>query len=166
MKEKGLDDSLNEIVHQYGIARVDQALREIRKSTRNQTNQRKPSASDSKRRCERRAEKRPRKRATATGFVSNLEESAEVGKLLNELAIRFDKKEFLPNFGEIRNFCEIHGIDTPVSKSREAAVPRVFKHLSQVDIQDLQFMIQAKSFSGPTRLGPIAEAIKRSSKFS
>lgn len=164
MKEKGLDDSLNEIVHQYGIAKVDKALREIRNATQRQANQRRPSVSNLKKHCGPLAEKRPRKKATATGFVSNLEESSEVGKLLNELAIRFDKKEFLPNFGEIRNFCEIHGIDAPVSKSREASIPRVFKHLSQVDIQKLQFMIQAKSFSGPTRLGPIAEAIRRSSK--
>lgn len=163
-KEKGLDDTLREIVQQYGIEKVGLALQEFHKSKKSQMNQRAFSAAKSKKHCELRADKRKRTKVTAVGFVSKIEVSSETRSLLNELATRYDNKEFLPSIGEIRNFCQIHGIDAPVSSSREVAIRRVFTHLSQMNDQEIQSMIQTRFFSGPARLGPIAEAIRRTAE--
>ena len=164
MKKKELNKTLREIVLQYGIERVDQALLEIRKTADGRPHRSSSSVACSKSRSKPDSDKHRKAKITATGFVLKLEVSSEARCLLEELATKYENKEFLPTVGEIRNFCEIHGIDVPNSLSRVAAVPRVFKYLSQLDFQEIQSMLQSNSFSGPARLGPIAEAIRRTSK--
>ena len=164
MKEKELNNTLREIVLQYGIERVDQALLEIRKPIDGRPHRSSSSVTCSKSRSKPDTDQRRKAKITATRFVLKLEVSSEARCLLEELATKYENKEFLPTVGEIRNFCEIHGIDVPNSFSRVAAVPRVFKYLSQLDLQEIQSMLRSNSFSGPTRLGPIAEAIRRTSK--
>ena len=83
---------------------------------------------------------------------------------LVELAARFERKAFLPTFGDIRHFCHTYGIDEPASKSRASAIPRVFKAIAAMEAEDIQRMLDDGMFSGPSRLAPIADAIRRSSK--
>ena len=77
------------------------------------------------------------------------------------LADRFEAKSFLPSCADIRNFCTIYGIDQPASKSRAAAIPRLFKHLAAMNASDVKDLVAHNAFSGPTQLGPLAEAIRR-----
>ena len=77
------------------------------------------------------------------------------------LAERFEAKAFLPSCADISNFCTIYGIAEPASKSRAAAIPRVFKHLATMDAKDVEALVTNNAFSGPSQLGPISEAIRR-----
>ena len=83
---------------------------------------------------------------------------------MSELATRFDAKLFLPSFGDIRDFCDIYGMDVPGSKARASAIPRVFKRLASMEVADIQRIIYNGHFSGPSRLGPISDAIRRNGR--
>ena len=83
---------------------------------------------------------------------------------LLELAKRFQDKSFLPTFGDIRNFCQAYGIDVPASGSRASAIPRVFKFIAAMDGGEVQRIVDHWLFSGPARLGPIADAIRKNGR--
>ncbi len=156
---------MRDIVLQHGIEKVEKALLEIRNPTERLSRYSGPSVACSKPSRKFAPDKRRKKKLTAARFVSKLETSLETKHLLEEFANKYDNKEFLPTIGEIRNFCAIHGINIPTSFSRSVMVPRIFKHLSQLESEKIQFMLRTESFSGPTQLAPIAEAIRQSSNF-
>lgn len=164
MEERVLTETLRTIVLQHGIERVEQELLKIRNSSDSREHRIDHSVAHSKSRRKLDTNQRRKVKITASAFVSKLEVSTEARSLLEELATRYENKEFLPTVGEIRNFCTIHGIDVSTSISRVAAVPRIFKYLSRLDSQEIQSMLRTNSYSGPTQLGPIAEAIRRTSK--
>ena len=83
---------------------------------------------------------------------------------MTELAQRFHSKSFLPTFGDIANFCQTYNIDVPASKSRASAIPRVFKFIAAMEADEIQRMLDEGMFSGPARLGPIADAIRRNGR--
>ena len=89
---------------------------------------------------------------------------AEKGPAVAELAKRFEDKAFLPTFGDIANFCRIYGIEEPASRSRASAIPRVFKFIASMEADDIQRLVDLRHFSGPARLGPIADAIRNSGR--
>ena len=66
----------------------------------------------------------------------------------------------MPTFGDIRNFCQVYGIDEPASKSRASAIPRVFKFMATMSDEEVQGILDGGMFSGPSRVGPIADAIR------
>ena len=81
-----------------------------------------------------------------------------------QLAKRFDEKSFMPTFGDIAHFCRVYDVDEPASKSRAAAVSRVFCTIAAMSAEDIQILVDYGAFSGPARLGPISEAITRRSR--
>ena len=103
-------------------------------------------------------------RTTAPAYVSKLEIPDDIKHPLEELARKFDNKVFLPTFGDTKNFCNLYGIDVPLSPSRVSAIPRIFRYLSQLTPNEVQSILQSNTFSGPSRLAPIADAIRRSSE--
>ena len=108
---------------------------------------------------------RPRRsKVTAPEHVAKMDLPPETAQPVVELAARFERKTFLPTFGDIRHFCHTYGIDEPASKSRASAIPRVFKAIAAMEAEDIQRMLDDGMFSGPSRLAPIADAIRRSSK--
>lgn len=152
------------IVNEHGIDKVERTLNRIRKSekyrkepsTYIQAPSEKIHDSDSV---------RPKKRTfTALEYVSKMDVDSDVKELLEEVASQFDNKQFLPTFGEVKNYCTIHGIKIPTSSSRWAAIPRVFKQISKLTPQEIRSIVQSNSFSGPAQLAPIADAIRRRSK--
>ena len=163
--EKELNDTLHAMVLEHGLENVERALGRIRKSTvagRGRSN-RSPTRSKQKRKSD--AKKIGRKtKITALGYISKLDVDVDIGVPLEGAARQYDNKSFLPTFGDIRNFCAIHGIEVPASPSRVAAIPRIFRYLSLLDPGEMRSMLQSNSFSGPTRLAPIADAIRRSSE--
>ena len=98
---------------------------------------------------------------TAPEYVEKMEISSERREVALVLAGRFDKKSFLPTCADIRDFCETYGVEVPASKSRAGAIPRIFKFLATMDTGELQRLLDEEAFSGPVRLGPIAEAIRQ-----
>ena len=100
-------------------------------------------------------------RIKATEYVEKMDIDNGRRQAVLTLAERFEAKSFLPRCADISNFCTIYGIDEPASKSRAAAIPRLFKHLATMDAKDVEALVTNNAFSGPFQLGPIAEAIRR-----
>ena len=106
---------------------------------------------------------RPRRRkraATAPEYVSKIQLPVEKSGAVTELAERFQQKSFLPKFGDIANFCETYQIDIPASRSRVSAIPRIFKFIAEMEVSEIQRILDLEMFSGPSRLGPISDAIR------
>lgn len=157
-----LKAELRSMINQYGFKQVDQSLREIRLSDRQleATKRHKPSPNVGMAR-------KPRKRqakVTAQDYIAKMELPSEKKPLMIEFAKRFQDKAFLPAFGDIRNFCQIYGIDEPASKSRASAIPRVFRFIVAMETNKAQRILDDGMFSGPSRLGPIADAIRRNGR--
>lgn len=100
-------------------------------------------------------------RVTAPEYVQKMNVGADRRPAVVVLADRFEAKSFLPRCADISNFCTIYGIEEPASKSRAAAIPRLFKHLATMDAREVQVLVDNNAFSGPSQLGPLAEAIRQ-----
>ncbi len=162
MNERNLKSELSSMVRAYGIDRVFRSLEEIR--TSNVT----ASVVGPEGSGERGKPKTGRSKAkpTALDYIDRMDVENTKKAALVELGRRFQKKTFLPNFGDIRNFCQIYGIEEPASKSRTSAMPRIFEFIASMSVGDIKRMVDEDMFSGPSRLGPIAEAIRRSGRAS
>jgi len=81
-------------------------------------------------------------------------------QLIQQLAEQYDDKHFLPTSGDIRYFFEAHGEIAPLVKQRIDSFRRVLKLLSTMPEAALRKMIEDDSHSGPSRLGPLSDAIR------
>ncbi len=162
MTEAKLKDTLLVIVRQYGFEQVDRSLKEIRR-----TGDQLKNTKQDKELFDNTAVTKPQKKrakVNAPEYVMKMEFSLEKKSIAVELAKRFESKDFLPTFGDIRNFCQIYRIDEPASKSRANAIPRIFKFISSMETGELQRILDDEVFSGPSRLAPIADAIRRNGR--
>ena len=160
--EDELKDALLRMVQEYGFNQVNDTLMTLGTSESELTNSRQdtaPAAKSAPMRTRRRS-----MRNTATQYVAKMTLQPETEAAVIELANRFEDKTFLPRFGDISRFCEIYGIDVPASRSRASAIPRVFKFLASMEADNIQRIVDRRSFSGPARLGPIADAIRRNGR--
>ena len=103
-------------------------------------------------------------RPTAIEYVGRMDLSPDRRAAMLALARRFEGKSFLPTCADIGNFCRIYGIEKPASKARAGAIPRVFKFVAAMEAADIQRLLDENAFSGPARLGPLAEAIRESGR--
>ena len=78
---------------------------------------------------------------------------------LMRAAIAYDNRSFLPSPTDARMFCEHYGFEMPKGKSRAAVMPHIFKFLATMDLDEVTEILDYESFGGPTKLGPIADAI-------
>ena len=162
MTKAKLKDTLRLIVRQYGFEQVDQSLREIRLADRQLKSSKQSKVLSDKKSVTKPLNKRAK--VNAPEYVAKMELSSKKKPIATELAKRFENKAFLPTFGDIRNFCQIYGIDEPASKSRVSAIPRVFKFIATMKTDEIQRILDDGMFSGPSRLGPIADAIRRNGR--
>ena len=110
--------------------------------------------------------KSPRPKMSATAYVAKLNLPLDNQPVVVELAKRFESKDFLPTFGDIANFCQTNGLETPKSRTRSSAIPRIFKLMATMDSSHTQAILDADMYSGPSKLGPIADAIRRNGRAS
>ena len=153
---------LDKLVRDYGLAQVIRELGEIERRTRahNSAKSAAPPAKKAKR-----ASRKRRPKPTASQYVAKMELSPEKAKFVTELAKRFDTKSFLPSFvGDVVGFCQRYGVQVPASRSRASAVPRVFKRIESLETEEIRRILDERLFSGPSRLGPIADAIRRNGR--
>ena len=168
MSTNKLNDILLSLVRRYGFERVEQSLRIVHDLDRNK----KHTSMESKyRRSETSRElstlkKRPRTRITASNFISKMSLEPDKLLILTQLADNFDSKEFLPTIRDIRLFCNHHGLDEPSSNTRAAAISRIFKFLSSIPTSHAEEILRTGMYSGPSRLGPIADAIRRNARYA
>ena len=157
-----LKNALRSMVLEYGFEQVDESLREIRLSE-SHLEEPKENSTESKESAKKESRKRVPK-TTAPQYVAKMELPEEKRQAVVELAHRFEGKTFLPSFGDITNFCQYYDIDKPASNSRASAIPRVFKFLASMEAADIKKVLNEGHFSGPSRLGPIADAIRRNGR--
>ena len=149
MVTKGfLEAQLRLLIEHFGCEQVELALRRIAGADR-------PAHSGR----DAPGKKKSRPRLTATEYVSRMAVPDDHRRVLDDAAVKFQEKSFLPTVGDVRNFCEDHGIAGPFPGSRADTVPKVFRLLARMDTDDLRRMLDSDMFSGPARLGPIADAI-------
>ena len=161
MENAALRLKLRSMIDLYGVDQVAQIFQEVRGSC-SQPKAAKASRLPRKQKAGNRT--KPQTKADVPEYVAKMEVPASNRAAVTELAKRFQDGAFLPTFADISDFCAMHGIDEPKSKSRASAVPRVFKLLAAMDAEDVVRIVDDKLYSGPTRLGPIAEAIRRNGR--
>lgn len=103
---------------------------------------------------------RKQEKPTAKVLVERVSLPPEQKQLIQILADKFDIKEFLPSSGDIRYFFEIHGQSAPPTKQRSEAFRRILKLLSAMSESTLRRMIEEDAHSGPSKLGPLSEAMR------
>lgn len=157
MRDAKLRDSLRLLVRQYGLDRVQENLRDVVASS-DSINRRVVDSDNSV------APKKKRNRMNALECVAKMELDKEMRTVLVELAELFESKSFLPTLGDIRNFYQIYRIDQPEPKSRRDAVARVFKFMATMEVAEIRRIATEGMFSGPSRLAPIADAIRSRSR--
>lgn len=96
------------------------------------------------------------------GMVEALPKEEKKRESLSVLAERFDEKRFLPTMGDVRHFVEMRG-GSVRAKQRADAARSLLLLLSSMSVENLQKIIEADSYSGPSQLGPLADAIKDAS---
>ena len=160
-----LTSTLRPIVREHGLGSVLEALGKIASEGEAQSAPRAVNGMDKSAKT-----KKPRKRnrkPNAVEYAAKMELPPDKRDAVAALAERFERKDFLPTFGDIRHFCQIYGIDVPASKTRASAIPRVFKFIAtEMDAKEAQKILNDGMFSGPSRLGPIADAIRRNGRAS
>lgn len=158
MTQANLEGTLRSMVRRYGFEQVNESLQEIGNSD---SCSEKPNfkAIPPTKLVDAQANKKT-PRITAPQYVAKMDLSPDKRAPVIELARRFDQKSFLPTTGDIANFCQVYRLDKPASKSRASAIPRVFKYIASMDVGGIQRILDEGMFSGPSRLGPIADAIR------
>ena len=151
MKARPLADELRRLVGRHGFKAVNLELRTLKAEQ---------GAAEQPGRGPRARAKR-NGRANAVEYVRKLDVDADKRPAVSALAERFDAKRFLATGADISNFCAIYDINPPASKSRAAAIPRLFKFFAAMDAKDVKRLAANKTYSGPSELGPLAEAIRR-----
>lgn len=157
-----LKDELMAMVKEHGFDQVERQLKQL--ATTERTTSGEFSTGSPSRAKTIQSKPRSRPKPTPSEYVSKLEIPIEKKRGVSELAARFEKKTFLPSFGDIVSFCHSHGVDVPLSRTRANAVPRVFKLLVTLEADEIQRILDERHFSGPSRLGPISDAIRRSGR--
>ncbi len=159
MKDSKLKAALRPIVQEHGLGRVLKSLGEIATDDAPRKATQRSAAQSNDRPAKKASPRKPR--VTASAYVDKMNIHRDSYPAIAELAKRFENKGFLPSWHDVDNFCRMYEIETPASKSRSNAIPRVFKHLATMDVEEVQKILDYGMFSGPSKLAPISEAIRR-----
>lgn len=162
MNTTKLNNTLSALILEFGFSRVERALRKNRPSTRKSRDPEKRDELSHKPNSVKHPKAKLKK--SALEYAEQMKLDPEKQELVTALAAKFERKEFLPTFVDVDYFCKYFGIVTPASRSRVSSIPRVFKYLASMESQDIRKIIEDGMFSGPARLGPIAEAILRNGR--
>ena len=160
MTHHDLEHALNVLVAEHGFETVRESLHSIRDLNGQIAQSKSESAEDGTAV----STTRKRSRLTAPEYVAKMGLPPDREEMIAELAERFHAKSFLPSFGDVTNFCRHYDIDVPASRSRVSAIARVFKFLATMDPEDAREIADYHMFSGPSSLGPIADAIRRNGR--
>lgn len=158
MTQNNLKAELRSLVLQYGFEQVHKHLHNIQTSKPELIQCRQPLMTPPGIENTRTGTRKPK--ITAPAYVAKMQLPFEKGQTVAVIASKFQEKAFLPTFRDIEHFCQVYDVDVPASRSRANAVPRIFKFIASMDTNDVQRIIAEDMFSGPSRLGPIADAIR------
>ncbi|OPY73635.1 MAG: hypothetical protein A4E62_00400 [Syntrophorhabdus sp. PtaU1.Bin002] len=100
------------------------------------------------------------KKTTASTMAAKVNLPPAQKQLVQLLAAKYDKKQFLPTSGDIRYFFEVHGEAVPPVKQRSEAFRKVLRLLSSMPESALRKMIDSGAHSGPSSLAPLSDAMR------
>ena len=153
MAQRVLTETLQGLVHRHGISSVLHSLVDIQAAPDQH------SASSSRKRAHNAGSK-----SSAVDYVRKMTLPQEKAEVMMCAAQRFEDGGFLPHIADIREFCRTHNVELSKSFSRASSIPRVFTFLVAMDSAQITKMLDSGAFSGPTRLTPIADAIRNRSR--
>ena len=104
-----------------------------------------------------------RRKPYAIDYVGRMLLPSDKARVMKRAAQYFEDKAFLPSIADIREFCRVYSVDLGKSVSRTSAIPRIFTFLAAMDTDQVSKILDEGAFSGPARLGPIADAIRNRS---
>ena len=149
MPRRDLSDTLRDLVSHHGLRAVLHCLADIE------------PIPDSAEPCIAPRTQDPAKsKPSAAACVGRMTLSPHKIAAVRRAAELFDDKRFLPALSDIREFSRVHGLDLPKTASRASSIPRVFAFIASMDTDVIENTLDDGAFSGPTRLAPIADAIR------
>ena len=152
MTQPDLTETLQGLVRRHGISSVLHSLADIQTAP----NQHSSSLS-------RKPTYNAESKSLAIDYVEKMTLPHEKSEAMMRAAQRFEDGKLLPSIADIREFCRIHSIKLGKSSSRSSSIPRVFTFLAVMDTAGITKLLDEGEFSGPTRLAPIADAIRNRS---
>lgn len=150
MPKHNLTESLQALVHRHGMSSVLHSLADIQDSAGRQT-------------LSSRHTRNSKSKLSAVDYIGRLTLPTEKSEVMARAAQRFEEGKFLPSIADVREFCRIHGVELGKATSRAGTIPRVFTFLATMDTAQVAKVLDDGSFSGPSRLAPIADAIRNRS---
>ena len=149
MPRRDLSGTLRGLVSRHGISAVLHSLADIE------------SHSDTPGACsEPKTQDSSKSKPSAAACVGRMALSPHKVAAVRRAAELFDDKRFLPALSDIREFSRVHGLDLPKTATRASSIPRVFAFIASMDTDVIDKTLDDGAFSGPTRLAPIADAIR------
>ena len=103
------------------------------------------------------------RRPSAVEIAERLDTAVEWKEPLRALAERFDAKTFLPTASDVRHFLEMRGQDPGPIKQRQDSFKKVLEVLLSMADDELMQLHASGTHAGPTKLGPLSDAIKATS---
>ena len=149
MRQQDLTETLQALVRRHGISSVLHSLADIQSSSEASISPSSPRRTG-----------KATKTSSAIDYVNKMVLPADKAEVIARAAERFEDRGFLPSIADIREFCRIHGIELARTASRTSSVSRVFRILATMDTDRVVRILDDGAFSGPTRLAPIADAIR------
>ena len=101
---------------------------------------------------------------TAVAQVERSNIIEPVRDLLLDLAHRYDRSEFLPSTSDARELLFMIGIQPGPMKDRSQAFRRLLDALLPLSPEKIEQIARAGRYSGPSRLGPLSDAISGAAK--
>ena len=105
----------------------------------------------------------PRRRITALEYLAGSNVPEQRRDALAELALRYDRKQFLPTASDLRHFYSMRGEELTGLKHRSEAFRPVLRLLLKMPPEQVEALVRDNAHSGPSQLGPIADAIREAS---
>ncbi len=98
-------------------------------------------------------------RPSATEQIERAALEGEQKDALLQLAVRYDRKQFLPSAADVREFLIMMG-ERPIDmKDRKEAFRILLRSLLQLPNERLEQLASSALHSGPSQLGPLSDAI-------
>jgi hypothetical protein len=149
-----LIDSLRSLVRQWGHKEVKAALADVCGTAGWDDASQSPNIGDERTKRLRSATKLLASEQVARAQLPEVQEV-----ILLKLAVRFDRREFLPSISDVRQFLIMMGETPGAMKDRSEAFRRLLKLLSRLPLERLEQLMSSSLYSGPSQLGPLSDAI-------
>lgn len=155
-RETLLNRLLQTLVAEWGHERVAAALASLDVSPND--------SSDQEARIAERQLPRKGAKPTATELVERAMLEGDQKVALLRLAVRYERKEFLPSVADVREFLIMMGENPTDLKDRKEAFRVLMRSLIQLPVERLQQLATTGLHSGPSQLGPLSDAIATASE--